>query len=234
MAFASDYTRYLPKETSHSKIFWNVFLSTFISCVWIESLGVALGTIKSISVPTDLVTNLLPYALGVFAMIAVVLGTISANVLNIYSGALSVLAIDLSAIRAIFPKRWVAALVLGVLGAILCLAGQSGYYTKYSDFLLLLAYWVAPWLAIVFFDYMVVHRGQQGLSPFYNRTGVGPGFWAFIIGILASVPFFNQSIYTGPIAAACPGLGDISFYVSFAVAAVIYLIFGRYGLKSDS
>jgi NCS1 family nucleobase:cation symporter-1 len=235
MAFASDYTRYLPKKTSPGSIFWNVFLSTLISCVWIEGLGVGLATIKAINVPTDLVTNLLPYGLGVFAMIAVVLGTMTANVLNIYSGALSILAIDLSFVRAIFPKRWVAALVLGVLGAILCLVGQSGYYTKYSDFLLLLAYWVAPWLAIVFFDYLVVNRGRQGLSPFYNRaTGVGPGFWAFIIGIVVSVPFFNQSLYTGPIAAAHPGLGDISYYVSFVVAAVIYLIFGRYGVKSDS
>ena len=234
MAFASDYTRYLPKETSSSSIFWNVFLSTFVSCVWIESLGVGLATIKAINVPTDLVTNLLPYAMGVFAMIAVVIGTVTANVLNIYSGALSVLTIDLSAVRAIFPKRWVAALILGVLGAILCLIGQSGYYTKYSDFLLLLAYWVAPWLAIVFFDYMVVHRGRSGLSPFYSRTGVGPGFWAFIIGIAVSIPFFNQSLYTGPIAAANPGLGDISYYVSFIVAGGIYLIFGRLWVKSDS
>jgi NCS1 family nucleobase:cation symporter-1 len=234
MAFASDYTRYLPKDTSSSKVFWNVFLSTFISCVWIEGLGVGLATIRSINVPTDLVTNLLPYALGVFAMIAVAVGTITANVLNIYSGALSVLTIDLSAIRAIFPKRWVAALVLGVLGTILCFVGQSGYYTKYSDFLLLLAYWVAPWLAVVFFDYLVVHRGAKGLSPFYDRSrGVGPGFWAFLIGILVSIPFFNQSIYTGPIASAHPGLGDISYYVSFVVAAVIYLAFGRRGLSAD-
>ncbi len=235
MAFASDYTRYLPKDVSSSKVFWNVALSTLISCVWIEGLGVGLATIRSISVPTDLVTNLLPYALGVFAMIAVVLGTITANVLNIYSGALSILAIDLSAIRAIFPKRWVAALVLGILGTILCLVGQSGYYTKYEDFLLLLAYWVAPWLAVVFFDYMVVHRGRQGLSPFYDRSrGFGPGFWAFLIGIAVSVPFFNQGLYTGPIASAYPGLGDISYYVSFVVAALIYLAFGRRGITPDS
>jgi NCS1 family nucleobase:cation symporter-1 len=235
MAFASDYTRYLPKDTSSSTVFWNVFLSTFISCVWVECLGVGLATIRSISVPTDLVTNLLPYTMGVFAMIAVALGTITANVLNIYSGALSVLAIDVSFIKAIFPKRWVAALVLGVLGTILCFVGQSGYYNKYSDFLLLLAYWVAPWLAVVFFDYLVVHRGKQGLSPFYDRSkGFGPGFWAFLIGIAVSIPFFNQSIYTGPIASAYPGLGDISYYVSFIVAAVIYLAFGRSGVTRDS
>ncbi len=107
--------------------------------------------------------------------------------------------------------------------------------TKYEDFLLLLAYWVAPWLAVVFFDYLVVHRGRQGLSPFYNRSrGIGPGFWAFLIGIAVSVPFFNQGLYTGAIASAHPGLGDISYYVSFVVAAVIYLIFGRYGITPDS
>ncbi len=235
MAFASDYTRYLPKDTPSGKIFWNVSLSTFISCVWIEGLGVGLATIHPVFVPTDLVTRLLPYSLGVFAMIAVALGTITANVLNVYSGALSILAIDVSAVRAVFPKRWVAALVLGVLGTVLSFAGRSGYYNKYTDFLLLLAYWVAPWLAVVFFDYMVIHRGREGISPFYDRSrGFGPGFWAWLVGILASVPFFNQSIYLGAIARNLPQLGDISYYVSFVVAAVIYLAFGRMGLARDS
>lgn len=235
MAFASDYTRYLPQDTPPAKVFWNVSLSTLISCVWLEALGVGLATIHPIFVPTDLVTKLLPYSLGIFAMVAVALGTITANVLNIYSGALSILAVDIRPIRAIFPKRWVAALVLGALGTILSFVGKSGYYNKYSDFLLLLSYWVAPWLAVVFFDHLVIHRGQLGLSPFYDRSRrFGPGFWAWVVGIVVSVPFFNQSIYTGPVASAYPQLGDISYYVSFIVAAVIYLAFGRRGQSLDS
>lgn len=230
MAFASDYTRYLPKDTKPGKVFWNVSLSTIISCLWMEGLGVGLATIHPIFVPTDLVTKLLPYSMGVFAMIAVAIGTVTANVLNIYSGSISILAIDLSWIRSVFPKRWVAALILGILGTILSFVGQTGYYNKYSDFLLLLSYWVAPWLAVVFFDLTVIHRGNDGLGIFYDRSHrFGPGFWAWLIGIIVSVPFFNQSLYTGPIAAAFPQIGDISYYVSFIVAAAIYLTFGSRG-----
>jgi NCS1 family nucleobase:cation symporter-1 len=36
------------------------------------------------------------------------------------------------------------------------------------------------------------------------------------------VPFWNQSIYQGPIASAHPELGDLSFVVGFAVSAALY------------
>jgi hypothetical protein len=49
--------------------------------------------------------------------------------------------------------------------------------------------------------------------------------WAALVawgaGIAAGLPFWQQSWFVGPIAAAHPQLGDLSYFVSFAVAYAI-------------
>lgn len=226
VAFASDYTRYLPAATPARRTFAPAFWGVALSCIWLEVLGAGLATaLPHLDVPTDLVTGFLPHSLAVLTMLAVVLGTVTANVLNIYSGSLSVLAIDVAAVRAIFPRRWVAVLIVGVLGTVLSLVGQQGYYGTYTDFLLLLAYWVAPWSAIVMVDFFLVRHGRYAVEEFYDRgRAFRAGLAAWVVGVLASVPFFNQSLYLGPIAKAAPGLGDISYYVGFMVAGLIYYL----------
>lgn len=220
MAFASDYTRYLPEKTTARSVFLNAFWSLLISTVWLEVLGAALATLKGIFVPTDLVTNLLPHSLGVVTMLAVVLGTITANVLNIYSGALSSLVIDIP------MKRWVGAVVVGILGMILSFVagGSSTFLQHYQTFLFLLGYWVAPWLAIVLIDYYAKAKGQYRTEEFYDRhKPVSAGTWAWLIGVAVSVPFMNQyGLFVGPFAAAHPQFGDITYYVGFVVAGLVY------------
>ncbi len=225
LAFASDYTRYLPEKTSARSVFSNAFWSLLIAGVWLEVLGAALATLKGIFVPTDLVTHLLPYSLGVVTMIAVALGTITANVLNIYSGALSSLVIDIP------MKRWMSAVVVGVLGTIVAwYASQNGtFFSKYQTFLFLLGYWVAPWLAIVLVDYFFKARGNYETGEFYNRKRpFGTGFWAWIIGVVVSIPFMNQyGMFVGPFANSHPQFGDITYFVGFLVAGIIYAVFAR-------
>lgn len=224
MAFASDYSRYLPQKTSSRSVFLNAFWSLLISTVWLEVLGAGLATLKGISVPTDLVTNLLPQWLGVVTMIAVVLGTITANVLNIYSGALSSLVIDIP------MKRWLGAIVVGVLGAIVAwFGGQNGYWAHYQSFLFLLGYWVAPWLAIVLVDFLFKARGRYETGEFYDKShAFGVGIWAFLIGIIVSVPFMNQyPLYVGWFPTNYPQFGDITYFVGFVVAGLVYFLFAR-------
>ncbi|MDA8344476.1 MAG: cytosine permease [Thermaerobacter sp.] len=224
MAFASDYTRYLPAKTSVRAVFGNAFWSLLISGFWLEVLGAALATLKNIAVPTDLVTHLLPHALGVVTMIAVVLGTVTANVLNIYSGALSSLVIDIP------MKRWLGAVIVGILGTIVSwVAGQHGYWQHYQEFLFLLGYWVAPWLAIVLVDYYVKAKGQYETEEFYNRKQpFAAGVWAWIIGVAVSVPFMNQyPVFVSWFPSHYPQFGDITYFVSFVVAGLVYLVMAK-------
>ncbi|MFX3617105.1 MAG: cytosine permease [Sporolactobacillus sp.] len=226
--YSSDYSRYLPVNSSKKKVFGYVVLGNIIPCIWLELLGIGLSTFRStIAKPTDLIAGILPGPIAVLVMLAIILGTITANVLNIYSGSMSLLSIDTKLVRFIAPKRWIAALLVGVLGGILSYIGfQTNYATNFSDFLLVLGYWICPFLAVVLCDYLFIRHNQTDTSVFYRgSSSIKAGFWAFLIGFAVSVPFFNQTMYVGFIAKAYPAIGDLSYYVSFVVAFILYFFF---------
>jgi NCS1 family nucleobase:cation symporter-1 len=134
-----------------------------------------------------------------------------------------------SAVRFRF-RRWQAATVVGVLGGLLATGGSNPTQaaSQYSNFLLLLAYWIGPWVAVVLVDWFFKHRGSYELRALYDQTStIRVGTIAWLLGLAASIPFMNQTWYVGPIPSAYPQLGDISYFVSFVVAGVIFAAFGR-------
>ncbi|MCY0898716.1 MAG: cytosine permease [Firmicutes bacterium] len=223
--FGSDYTRYLPRTTAPQAVFINAAGANFVAALWLELVGVALATVFPKAAngnPITLLTGIHPHWLIDLALLAVIFGTITANVLNIYSGSLSALVINVPI------KRWVAAVAVGLVGAIVAYIGHQSYYIDFENFLFLLGYWLAPWTAVVLVDFFVIHRGQYPTALFYDpRRLVRRGFWAWAVAIVVSIPFFNQALYVGPIAARYGHLGDISYYVSFLVAGALYWILGR-------
>lgn len=127
-------------------------------------------------------------------------------------------------------RRWQAAIVVGALGGLLATGGSnaSAAATQYSNFLLLLSYWIGPWVAVVLVDWFFKHRGSYELRALYDQgSTVRVGTIAWLVGLGVSVPFMNQSWFVGPIPSAYPQLGDVSYLVSFVVAGSIFAIFGR-------
>src|SRR5215472_14814950 len=121
-------------------------------------------------------------------------------------------------------SRVMTGLWAGVVGYIvgIWLQAQVGPGSKYEDFLLLISYWIAPFLAVVLLDYWM-RRGSYDERLFYD-THYRPwhGVVAMPAGIVVSFPFWNNPLYTGPLATAVPALGDITFVVGFIVTAVVY------------
>lgn len=231
--FASDYTRYLSHKTPSKKIFWNASSSNFIACLWLELVGVALAIVFPSAAgsanPMNLLAGIQPHWLVSVTLLAVIIGTVTANVLNIYSGSLSALVVNIPI------KRWLAAVLVGVVGGILALYAHQSYYADFENFLFLLGYWLSPWAAVVLVDFFVVHRGRYATAPFYDpRRVVKPGIWAWLIAILVSIPFFDQTLYTGAIARHFPAIGDLSYYVSFVVAAGVYWILGSRAIRRET
>jgi len=223
--YGADYSRYLPSETSARRVFALTFLGGFISAVWIEALGavitaLALTTSQNPVAVLTSVTGLFTAPL----LIAIILGTGTSNALNIYSGALS------SLVMGVPLKRPVAAIVIGALGSVLLLlAGTDPLKLEadFQSFLLVLAYWIGPWLAIMLADFYLVHKGRYVTAALYRRAGIGwSGLLAYLVGLLASVPFMSQQLFTGPIAKGLQG-ADISYYIGFLVAGALYLLFAR-------
>jgi NCS1 family nucleobase:cation symporter-1 len=210
--YSSDYTRYLRtdkdaadvKKTVRTYAFWG----SLISCVWIEALGALIGASVSFAVPSDLFTAWMPVWLKAPLLIAIIVGTISANILNLYSATLSALALGIKI------KQHYASLITGVLGTILSVAAAAKFINNYENFLFVLGYWIMPWISITLFCHLANRRSRFG--------GVSAAFVSWVATMVLSVPFWNQTMYTGPFASAYPQFGDCTFIFSFVLGAVLY------------
>src|SRR5207302_8993789 len=127
----------------------------------LHCLSGAVATIGLDLSPIDLVVKVIGPVL-IVAFIRLVLGDLAANALSIYTGALSLLTLDVPI------KRWISVIATGILGGALALYGVNGLSGKYENFLLLISYWIAPWLAIVFVDFFL-HPGQARSTARYLR-----------------------------------------------------------------
>ena len=96
--YASDYTRYFKPDANRAAIAWWSGSGLFLSCALLEIVGAAVGTAVSadnaLAGPGGM-TGLLATPLADLTLLAIALGAVSANVLNIYSGALSFTAIGI-------------------------------------------------------------------------------------------------------------------------------------------
>jgi NCS1 nucleoside transporter family len=228
--YAADYTRYMAPESSKRAIaLWSA-LGLFLSCVLLETVGAAAGTFASVAKaagdnPTAAFTSLFPTWLADLTLLAIAIGAVAANAVNIYSGALSFNALGFK--LPLHIRRAIVALGFGAIGFFVAWSGLSDAGTKYTDFLLIIAYWIAPWLAVVFCD-MYLRRRQpadQIEHLLFNRKYANwAGPVAMVIGAGVSIGLFsNQSRYIAVVPRHFPSAGDLTFEVGFVLTAVIYL-----------
>ena len=223
--FASDYTRYFKPETSRAAIGWWSGAGVFVSCVALEIVGAASATIPgSNSNPTALFTSHMSTAVADITLIAIAFGAICANALNVYSGVMSFLATGIR--LPLTMRRAIVALGFGSIGFVVAVTGLHNAGTKYENFLLVIAYWIGPWLGVFFTDW-VLRRGRRVDGFLFDRLhNPWAGAVAMLIGMGISIWLFsNQTEYVGPIPKHHPGVGDITFEVGFVLSAVLYAIF---------
>lgn len=160
--------------------------------------------------------------------VVVILGSVAANVINAYSGAMSGLVCGLRL------SRRNSVYLIGAVGMALTLFfGGERFAESFQAYLFLIVYWIAPWAGIILIDFFLFHRSgkayrtEEFYTPKYGLDGVRlSGFSALLIGIVISVPFMSSPLFTGPIAEAVGG-ADFSYIVSFFISAGLYLKFGR-------
>ncbi|SEP69911.1 purine-cytosine permease family protein [Microlunatus flavus] len=224
--YSSDYTRYLPKATKRLPIALFAGLGCFLSCCLLEIAGAAVVTAGQTEVNPSSFTALLPSFLGKLTLLAVCLGAVAANVLNVYSGAMSFMALGVR--LGLKQARAVVAVVFGILGLVVASFGLRNAGASYEAFLLVIAYWIAPWLGVVYAD-RLLRRGQEIAvvaqdTAHRNLAGVV----AMVLGLVVSIPLFsNQELYTGPVPKANGNAGDLTALVGFVVAAVAYVLLFR-------
>jgi NCS1 family nucleobase:cation symporter-1 len=222
--YATDYTRYLPLSIDRTRVGLFAGLGNFVSCSVLTVVGAASMTIgaKVTDNPAGDFTGVMPGWIGKLVLLGIALGAVSANALNIYSGAMSFLAMGIKLPLSL--RRAIVALGFGAIGFVLAWNGLADAGSKYEAFLLVIAYWIAPWLGVVLTDRWL-RRGTDIDSLVQNPRYVNlAGPIAMILGMVISIWLFsNQEKYTGPIAKSA-SIGDLTLLVGFVVSAVLYAI----------
>src|SRR6202161_1467332 len=97
--YPSHYTPYLPRATTRRATGLWAGLGVFVSCLVLEVVGAAAATVTSVAKyadnPTAGFTSHLPTAVADITLLAIALGAVCANALNVYSGSMSFLALGI-------------------------------------------------------------------------------------------------------------------------------------------
>jgi NCS1 family nucleobase:cation symporter-1 len=220
--YASDYTRYLPPDASRLRTGLFAGLGVFVSCLVLELAGAASATIATAAGlnPTAAFTSHLGTVLGDLTLLAIALGAVAANAINVYSGALSFTALGFR--LPLKAARAVTAVAFGVAGLVVALLGLRDV-SAYDNFLLVISYWIGPWLGVVLTDQWL-RRGLRVDGFLFDRRHTPHAGWvAMLTGMVLSVWLFaNQALYVGVVPAAVPEFGDVAFFVGFLVAGATY------------
>ncbi len=207
----ADFSRYLPANSSKAKVWTASYLGALTVCIWLEVLGAVTATMGLHASPIEFIARLM----GIFtvpALITVILSIFPVNAMAIYSGGLAALAMGIPL------KRWSSAIISGGIGVLLISFGGGELAGTYKNFLLLLSYWIAPWLGVVLGD-LVYYRKRQLQENEYNGW---LGIIAFICGILISIPFMSSILYVGSWAKSYLGGADISYFLSMLASGLMY------------
>jgi NCS1 family nucleobase:cation symporter-1 len=220
--YASDYTRYLrPDVDKRATALW-AGLGVFVSCVALELVGALSATIATPkdATPTGAFTYSMPTAIADLVLLAIALGAVSANAINIYSGTMSFLALGVRLSLAL--RRAIVAVVFGALGFVVALTSLDDP-SRYENFLLVMAYWIGPWLGVFFTDWYLRRGHRVDGFLFDSRHNPWAGWVSMLVaGAVSILLFSNQQQFVGYIARTNSSLGDIAFEVGFVLAAALY------------
>jgi purine-cytosine permease-like protein len=193
--------------------------------VLLETVGAASATIGGdpLGDPTGSFTGNLPSVTANLTLLAIALGAVSANALNVYSGAMSFVALGVNLPLA--ARRAISALGFGLIGFVVAITGLNDAGAKYESFLLVIAYWIGPWLGVMFTD-QALRRGRPIEQFLYDKRYANwAGPIAMLLGMLVSILLFsNQTRFVGYVARQSSSFGDIAFEVGFVVAALTYYL----------
>ena len=126
-------------------------------------------------------------------------------------------------------RRAIMVALAGIIGSITAFAAINGDFVgKFEGFLLVVSYWVAPWIAVSLTDWLL--RGRKLDAKLETSTNwAGPV--AFVIATAFSIwAFCNQKEYTGPLAKSW-AVGDITPLVGFVLAAALYALLFKSATK---
>ena len=231
--YVSDYSRYLPRESSVRASFWWTYLGSMLGGAWMMLVGsVVAATAPRLEVPAALehAANAVVPGFGPVLLIGSLLGLVTISSLNFYGCSLTLLSVldTFNAVASGIGARAATLAVAAAASTVIAIVSSSHFLAHFSDLLSLLLYLFTPWTAVNLVDFYLVRRGHYSVREIFNPHGMygrwqWRGLLAYGAGFAAMVPFFSTDLYAGPAARALGGV-DLSMLVGLPVAAGIYLL----------
>lgn len=229
--YTSDYSRYLPPEVG----FRGPFLASAIGAAEGASLSFLFGVLIAATMPgiIDPLSAIAGLArpLGLLLMALFVLNIVSHNALNVYGAVLTLI----TAIQTLFlswqPGRtarlcFSAIILLGSL-TVVTLYPQS-VVPVFLNIVLSLLIVLVPWVTVNLCMFYVFRATRPDRSaaiagiPFNPRVCL-----AYLVGVVAQIPFTSNAYYTGPLVASMHGLNLGWLIAAPVTAGMLFMLNGR-------
>ena len=218
-SYASDYSRYLPVNTSRAAVFGYTFAGLAVAYIAVQAIGVAAAGELTDQTAAGVRQIMGGGVLGALALLVIALGSVASNAMNDYSGSL---ALQTVGVRV---RRPVSAVVVVIIAFALIMWLHSGdMAARFQGVLLFVSYWIPAFVAIVAIDWRYRSAGRDVVNPAEETTPRRDAIVAlltFVVAFAAAVPFMHTNLIVGPAATALHG-ADLAYFVNFLVAAAVY------------
>lgn len=211
---AADYTRYLPKGTSHRRVVSATTWGAIIPTVLLMAVGLLLGqsapTLASATNPVELLLHWLPTWAQVPYLLITMVGILAGGVLCAYSSGLSLLAAGIK-----MPRSRTIAVdgVISITASLYVLLISQGFIVNFEGFLSLVAALLAPWAAIALLN---IRRSI--------KISGTPAMVSWAAGAILGLATTSTVVFTGPLAVGIFRQSSLGYFAGFAVTALIYRI----------
>jgi nucleobase:cation symporter-1, NCS1 family len=239
--YVSDYSRYMPENTSSAK----VFTYTYVGSVFGASLVMVIGALAAVVADKAVTADAPDYLGGLLGsakwlfLIVFILGVGASNFGNLYGPYLTFMAIispsgKLASKTTGRTARLIATTVVAIIGTLIAIKASSNFITDLTNFLIFTLYLLVPWTAINLTDYYLVQRGKYDIPELFKVHGkYGTYNWfalaVYVVTVLVEWPFMNNAWIVGAAAKAFGG-ADIAWIVGFVFAGVVYYVGARAGI----
>ena len=224
--FASDYSRYLPRNTNRAAIVWWVTIGNFLPAMLYGGLGVVIGTLVDTSDPVANLPKILPAWFLLPFLLVIIAGVIANNVMNSYSSGLNLLALgaDIARYKSVLVDG-----LITVAGACIALFVYD-FSTVFTQFLSLLVVVMTPWAGIFIVDYFSRNGRYQpedllrekGGAYWYSNGFHWPALLSWLLGIVAGGLCANTPAWQGYLSSHYLDGADLSPIVGLVVGTILY------------
>ena len=217
----ADYSRYLPRSSSAFKIGAFTTLGAIVPAIALTVLGVLAGTAVNMTDPQSSMKPLMPHWFYGPFLLVICGGSITNNVLGVYSSGLS---LQTAGLRI---PRYLAVLIDATLGTAMAVYAIfiSNFLTTMQEFLQMMIFWYAPYTAILVVDVLLRRRQYDGAELHVRAGRYGAFNWrgltALALGAATAALLANTPHWQGPIVTHLDG-ADLSALGGMIVAGAAY------------